>query len=219
MEGIKMHKDLVNSINDLEFSKIVRSSTSINEVASKLGFKYSPGKNSKNKIKKRILDLNLSLKELETIKVVKFENKTNYNTTTDVGNVGDSKFVFEAAQLGLKISKPVFEGYPYDYLLETKYGIKKIQIKTSEFKNTENTVVFDITRGVSYKKGRRINGKYNQNQVDYFYLYCIEIDESYFIENPNQYGIVIRLNEISHNNATGSRFSKDIIFKNVIKDL
>jgi hypothetical protein len=219
MEGIKMHKDLVNSVNDSEFSKIVRSSTSINEVATRLGFKHNPGKNSKDKIKKRILDLNLSLKEVETVEVVKFQNTSNYNTTTDVGNIGDSKFVFEAAQLGLKISKPVFEGYPYDYVLETKYGFKKIQVKTSEFLNTKDTIRFNITKGVAYKKGRRVNGKYNQKDVDYFYLYCIENNESYLIENPNQTDFVVRLTDSTKNNQHGFNFSKNIMFKDVIKDL
>ena len=206
-----MNKSLVYAVNDFQFSEIVKESKSINEVATRLGFKHVPGKTSKESIKKRIFNLNLELKSKEIISEVKIKNTSDYNHTTQIGNVGEAKFILDASKFNLRVSKPVFEGYPYDYILDTRDGFKKIQVKTSEFKDTENTIVFDITKGVSYKQGRRISGKYNKDDVDYFYLYCIENDESYLIENPNKLSITVRLNESSHNNGLGSNFSKNIL--------
>lgn len=56
-----MFKSLIDSVDDSEFSKIVKSSKSIFEVGRKLGFRFNPGLNSKLKIKKRIELLNIHL--------------------------------------------------------------------------------------------------------------------------------------------------------------
>jgi hypothetical protein len=217
-----MNKNLVNSITDKEFIKIVNNSKSINEVAKKLGFQYTPGGGSKKRIKDRMNQLNLSFEEKEYKKDLNYEKKnSNYNSTTDIGNIGEAKFILDCTRNNISLYKPVFDGDINDFIIKTKDGFKKIQVKTSEFIEPNNEVIrFTISKGVSYNKGRRIKASYKKEDVDYFYLYCIENDESYLVNNYfSKKEIKIRLNETNANNQYEINYRKDYLFDNVIKDI
>jgi hypothetical protein len=214
-----MNRDLVNRLSDYDFKQIIESSFSINEVAKKIGFKHLPGSNSKNKIKERMFKLNLSLREKQE-KLIFEKEETNFENSRSVGNVGESNFILEASKLNLAISKPIFDDLPYDFIVQTKYGLKKVQVKTSEFLDKDKSkVTFNLTKGVAYKKGVRLKGNYLKEDLDYFYLYCIEINESYFIENKEISEITIRIKETANKQDKGVNHSKDLLFSKVIKDL
>lgn len=208
-----MNKDLVNALNDSDFSVIVLTSHSITEVARKLGFAHKPGSSSAQRIKERINKLDLKLSERKKYKnTIKEKNESFFESNIKIGNIGESKFLFESAVLSLRVSKPVFEGLPYDYLVEKKDGsFLKIQVKTTEYINGE--FIDFYTRK---KIGHLIVDIYSEKDVDYFYLYCIQTDQSFLIKNKKQGSIRIRLEETKNNQIQNVNFYNDFIFKKEI---
>jgi hypothetical protein len=197
----------------------VTSSKSINEVARKLGFKHIPGQKSKDRIKKRMADMNIFLVEREEAKVYE-KQESIFNNTRSVGNVGESAFILESSRIDLAISKPVFDDLPYDFILETKFGLKKIQVKTAEFMDsTKSKIRFKSVKGVSYRKGVRETGKYAPEDLDYFFLHCIENKESYLVKNEGKGEIIIRIEKSRNGQTKGVNFSQDVLFSKVVKEL
>jgi hypothetical protein len=214
-----MNKDKIYSPSIDEFVSIVTSSKSINEVARKLGFKHIPGQRSKDRIKKRIADMNISLAEREEVKVYE-KQESVFGNTRSVGNVGESVFILESSRMDLAISKPVFDDLPYDFILDTKFGLKKIQVKTAQFMDsTKSKVRFKSVKGVSYRKGVRETGKYNSEDLDYFFLHCIENGESYLVKNEGKTETIIRTSKPRNGQNKGVNFAEDVLFSKVVKDL
>lgn len=214
-----MNKDKIYSPSIDEFVSIVTSSKSINEVARKLGFKYIPGQRSKDRIKKRMADMNISLTEREEAKVYE-KQESVFGNTRSVGNVGESAFILESSKMDLAISKPVFDDLPYDFILETKSGLKKIQVKTAQFMDkTKTKIDFKAAKGVSYRKGIRTVGKYSSDEVDYVFLHCIENGESYLVKNEGKTDITVRVSKPRNGQIDKINFAEDILFSKVVKDL
>jgi len=219
MEAITMNKDKVYLLNDYEFKEIVESSVSINQVAKKLGFANIPGKSSKLRIKNRILSLNLKLKEKE--KAERYEKKpSKYSNTTKLGNIGESKFIFDCALYGVNVLKPMFNNLPYDFVIETKNGFKKVQVKTSEYlQRDRNSIRFNIAKSTGYIKGNRNHGAYDPGSFDYFYLFNLEVNKTFLIPYKKQADIIIRLRKPLNNQENKVNYFEDYLFEKVILDL
>jgi hypothetical protein len=219
MEAITMNKDKVYLLNDYEFKEIIESSVSINQVAKKLGFANIPGKSSKLRIKNRILSLNLKLKEKE--KAERYEKKpSKYSNTTELGNIGESKFIFDCALYGVNVLKPMFNNLPYDFVIETKNGFKKVQVKTSEYlQENKKSIRFHIAEGTSYLKGNRKHKAYDPDTLDYFYLFNVEINKGFLVPYISQTDINIRLERTLNNQEKKINYYENYTFEKIIVDL
>jgi hypothetical protein len=218
-----MNKDLVNSVSDSDFLKIVSNSESIREVAKKLGFKHEPGKNSKFKIKDRMSKLNLKLKKKEkrVTKTVKFVDE-NLNTK-DIGNIGSGSLIFKCARLGLVLSEPIGDNSPYDFILDKNKRLLKVQVKTiTKFENDSSVFTLTMTYKTSSKNTKN---NYTTDDVDLFYLYNAAIDEGYLVKSKdicNDLGKVQESITFRHEDGIlykNSKVSKDYLFENIIGDI
>ena len=209
-----MNKTIVNSINDDEFKKIVESSTSILEVSKKLGFKHSPGKGSKDRIKKRIDELNISL-DTKT-KKERVTKESNYVNTKEIGFVGEKALEFECAKNRITYFKTDTDNLPYDYLIQMKDGLKKVQVKTTEFKDTDSSIIFHVGHGNYYTNSKR---GYNVDEIDYVFLYCIETEQSFLVKySKEQKSFTIKLSKTKNNQKEKINFYEDLIFsKEILK--
>ena len=94
--------------------------------------------------------------------------------SVQVGDVGEAHAIYEFTRLGIPVSKPVNNSMVYDLIIDVENVLYKIQVKTtSGFVPDTNTMVFDLTK-LDVRSNMNIHYSYTQDEVDFFYLYCIE---------------------------------------------
>lgn len=212
-----MHKSLIDETSNEDFIDIVRKSYSINDVAEHLGFACSPGSRSRNKMKNRIKSLGLELQKRDSYE--KQMQTSNFSSTNALGNVGEASFIMECARNEIELFAPVFEGSSSDFAININDRLIKIQVKTAEFTYNDKTE-FNITKGVAYKRGVRLKGRYDLNAFDYFYLYSVKKNEGYLFKNMG--GRSVTVNHKSKSKSRQSKninFAEDHTFSRVIKEL
>lgn len=94
------------------------------------------------------------------------------------GAIGEIEFKSRCLRTGIKVSKPVVDNYPYDFIIETN-RLLKIQVKTttskSDIKKYSNCYRFVVSKGCT---GRDL---YTENDVDFFALYILPVHIFYII--------------------------------------
>lgn len=213
-----MFEDKIYSVTDLEFKEIVEGSKSINQVAECLGFKFSPGKISRSRIKDRMTELGIELGMKERIFNPKKESE--YPGTNNIGRVGEKYFEYICAKYNISCLREDSCCELYDYIIDINGSLLRIQVKTAEFKETNNiATTFNTTHGNFYNKK---NGKmkYNSKDFDYYFLFCIE-SESGYLYKPKNISDKIRIWDRKPENGitTGVIFGKDIEVSKVLKEL
>ena len=99
-------------------------------------------------------------------------NAKMYRNSRAVGNIGESIAVSEFVKRELPVFLPFGQNTPVDILVYLNEKFLKIKVKTTE--EVKNGVMeFDISRTNGFT-GRRKT--YEKNEVDYFFLYCVEND-------------------------------------------
>lgn len=215
-----MSNSLVDNTSDLKFIKIVNNSTSLREIAKKLGFANNLGSSSRKKIQTRIDNLGLKLKEKQEIKNVKKEKTNNPPVNHNItGNIGLGRAMNDFIRSGSITSLPINQDAPYDLIPGSKKGkIFKVQVKaTDEFKDGKS--VFKTTRS-----NRNENIRYTKEQVDYFYLYSIPLNEAYLIpfketltkEEVCPFNIIITKEPTNYHPDT--KLADDYLFENKISE-
>ena len=96
-------------------------------------------------------------------------------TTFDIGNEAEGVVLSSYIKAGLRVCTPFGTGGPYDLAVDTGARIVKVQVKTATY---ENGCVRCKTRrrNAGYHRTMR---RYEQSEVDYFAIYCPQLDELY----------------------------------------
>lgn len=216
-----MNKSIIDNLSDNEVKIIAEKCSTFKEFTKELGYKQKDvGKNTRNKIKNRLLLLNISFKKINKKETAK--NISHYKNSKSLGFVGEKAFEFDCARKELNFYKETTENEPFDYILELSSGFKKIQVKTTEFiKN--GTAIFYINCGNFYysKNKKSKQSAYYSKDIDFLYLYCVENNEGYFYEiNKNEEfiprAIYIRIDPPKNNQLLNCHPSKEFLFKNKI---
>lgn len=96
-------------------------------------------------------------------------------TTFDIGNEAEGVVLAHYVKAGLRVCVPFGTGGPYDLAVDTGTWIAKVQVKTATY---ENGCVRCKTRRRSAGCHRTMR-RYEQNEVDYFAIYCPQLDQLY----------------------------------------
>jgi len=85
------------------------------------------------------------------------------------------KVSMRALQVGAFVSKPIFEGARYDYIIERDGKLYRAQVKYTDGKNktADGVVVLNLRKQI--KKDR--NHPYNEGEVDCLVVYVPKIDK------------------------------------------
>ena len=120
-----------------------------------------------------------------------------------------------------KMEIPVFlpfgQNTPADMIILVNNSLKKIQVKTT--KSIKNgTMQFELcrTNGFTFEKY-----PYDKNDTDYFFLYCIQNDKSYFIsidEVNNRKSINLRLEDTKSNQKKGIKMAEHYDFDKMFNE-
>lgn len=145
-------------------------------------------------------------------------NTKMYRNSRAVGNIGESIAVSEFVKRELPVFLPFGQNTPVDILVYLNEKFLKIQVKTTE--EVKNGVMeFDISRTNGFT-GRRKT--YEKNEVDYFFLYCVENDFRGLIsyEDLNsRYSLRIRCEKTKNRQAKKINNIENYRFENKIKTL
>src|SRR5215471_10425876 len=85
------------------------------------------------------------------------------------------KVWMRALQLGAFVSKPIFEGARYDYIIERNGKLYRAQVKYVDGKNktADGVVVVNLRKQIKKDK----NCPYNESEVDALVVYMPKIDK------------------------------------------
>ena len=91
-----------------------------------------------------------------------------------VGCIAEYRFAVMAMENGLRVSMPLLDSSPYDAIVETPNGLRKIQIKSTAQKIVNNGVALTI---------KRTGDPYSLADVDYFAIWVDAFKGFYIIAN------------------------------------
>lgn len=142
--------------------------------------------------------------------------------TKSIGNIGEAVAIAEFAKRNIPISIPFGDNQKYDLIIEINNELKKVQVKTSEYIHYKKEKIdFFISLVKSNTKGCETTS-YKSTDFDYFYLYCIENDMSFLVENVKSTpkgSITIRLKKSNNGQSKNINMFYDFEFNTVINNL
>ena len=126
------------------------------------------------------------------------------NNTKRLGLMGELKAQYDFIKMGYEVSIPLGDYLPYDLIAIKDGKLIKIQVKTTE-NVKEGKMIFDLTSQNYY-----ISKKYTENDIDIFYLYCLETEKSYILpvkDAPNCGKWYLRIEPTKNNQIVGINFA------------
>lgn len=136
--------------------------------------------------------------------------------TKQLGTIGELKAQYDFMKAGFDVSIPIGDYCAYDLIIVKDSKIFKVQVKSCE-KIIDGKMKFDLTSRNYY-----IDKKYDTQDCDYFYFYCLENEQSYLYkntENNNSRAVYIRIEPTKNNQTKGINFAKDFNFNKVVNQL
>jgi len=93
------------------------------------------------------------------------------------GCFAEYKFATMAMERGFLVSFPLLHSSPYDCIVDTKKGLKKIQIKAVNESNRIKNRVYLVDKSRNF---------YKKNDVDFFAVYSKEREGFFILENTGK---------------------------------
>ena len=101
---------------------------------------------------------------------------THGNSKT-LGDLSESKVLAKLIELGCNVLIPFGDNYRYDLVIEQNNNFTRIQVKTGRL--SDGSITFS-TVSIHRKNKKYIRNGY-KNEIDYFIIYCPELDKFYYI--------------------------------------
>lgn len=107
-----------------------------------------------------------------------------------------------------KVLIPYGDNQRYDFVIDMGVRFIRLQCKTARFKN--GAVKADIKRTQSNAR-KCTSTTYGINEIDYFILYCYELDKVYIIpcNKSRQSSISLRVNNCKNKQLKGIKFAQN----------
>jgi hypothetical protein len=85
------------------------------------------------------------------------------------------KVLMRALQVGAFVSKPIFEGSRYDYIIERDGKLYRAQVKYADGKHKRTVGAVQVNLRKQIKKNR--NCPYNDSEIDVLLIYVPKLDK------------------------------------------
>ena len=95
--------------------------------------------------------------------------------TKKIGNIGEAKTLAKFVELGIPVYIPFGDNESADLIVEFNGKLNKIQCKTTD-KVKDGIIIWNIKSVVVTGGTKWKTHKYTEDEVDYFSLYCKELD-------------------------------------------
>ena len=95
------------------------------------------------------------------------------NTVT-IGDIGEAQAIALFTKKQIPVSKPLTNNVRYDLIIEKDNKLYRVQVKSTA--NIKDGKMEFATKTTNYTKGTWSSNHYSKNEVDIFFLYCLEND-------------------------------------------
>jgi len=95
------------------------------------------------------------------------------NTVT-IGDMGEAQAIALFTKKQIPVSKPLTNNVRYDLIIEKDNKLYRVQVKSTA--NIKDGKMEFATKTTNYTKGTWSSNHYSKNEVDIFFLYCLEND-------------------------------------------
>jgi hypothetical protein len=128
--------------------------------------------------------------------------------TAQKGSFTEAILIAELLRRCYVVLKPVMAHSRYDLVIEVAGEFKKVQCKTGRISN--GAVEFN-TNSVEWKTGRIAKGRHYRGDIDYFLVYCEEINGVYLVpvEDVGVHHARLRIQPTRNNQAKSILWAKD----------
>ena len=126
--------------------------------------------------------------------------------TKQKGNLSEIKITSKLIELGYIVSLPFGDNARYDLIADKDGELHKIQVKTGQLE--DGKIGFSTCSSSTHRGGVK---KDYRGDVDFFGVYCKELDTCYLIPidiTPKR-RMVLRLNETKNNQKTSINYAND----------
>ena len=108
-----------------------------------------------------------------------------------IGDLGESKDLHEFVKLEIPVSIPFGNNLPYDLVIDCCGRLYKVQVKTISRVSDSGVLNFELSQSVYLRNICTSNDSicYSLEDVDLFFLYCVETDDCILIENKDTKGM------------------------------
>ena len=136
--------------------------------------------------------------------------------TKKVGNLTELQCATRLYELGCAVSIPFGNSEKYDLIIDWNNKLYKVQVKTT--KSIKNNIMSFATKTTNYTKGKWKSKSYKIDDVDFFFLYCMENDWCglYVPKGKINTDITIRLEKPKNNQKKGIHLADDYSFEKQI---
>ncbi len=138
-------------------------------------------------------------------------------TTFDIGNEAEGIVLGHYVKAGLRVCIPFGTGGPYDLAVDIGTQIMKVQVKTATY---ERGCILCRTRrrNASYPRTMR---RYEKGEVDYFAIYCPQLNEVYAISfaDAKATAASLRIQPAGNNQEKHVRWARDYSWERHIAEL
>ena len=134
--------------------------------------------------------------------------------TALVGRISEAKVFIALMDAGYLVSKPMFDGGPYDWLADDGERILRVQVKTGRLKKGAIVCPMRTNNGRWFKKGVVGSNRTYHGKADLIAIYCPETEKVYVFE-PHQWSAtpLLRVHPPLNNQVKGIRMAADYELK------
>jgi hypothetical protein len=97
--------------------------------------------------------------------------------TKDIGDITQAKLELKLLLQGYVVLTPRGDNLRYDFVIERNGNFDRVQCKTGRYR--KGCVVFDTRSSSWHRDGKK--EPYNKYQIDFFGVYCPQLDSYYLI--------------------------------------
>ncbi|MBC7933039.1 MAG: hypothetical protein H7Z38_20955 [Rubrivivax sp.] len=129
------------------------------------------------------------------------------------GNISESKVLTHYLKAGFMVSIPFGVGTPYDMVVDSGAALLRVQVKTGRLRN--GVIEFETRR----TRSRTTRSGYEANEVDYFVIYCPELEKVYAMKAMEGVFGKLRVSPTGNNQQMFVKWAEDYLFEKHLESL
>ena len=139
--------------------------------------------------------------------------------TVSIGDIGETQAIALFTKNHIAVSKPMSNNVRYDLIVDINDRLYRVQVKSTA--SVKDGKMEFATKTTNYIKGSWSSNRYSTNEVDMFFLYCVENDWcGLFIPDEEIPGtLYIRTVPPKNNQKVGIRLMEDYCFDKQLASL
>lgn len=127
--------------------------------------------------------------------------------TKEKGDLGVLKAKIALHEQGFMILNPETEHSPFDLVGYKDRKFFRFQVKYKKL--TNGSVILTSTTSWADKNGNHTK-QYDKNEIDYFIVYCPEVDKCYFVKADDfNMALTLRIKKTKNNQVSGVKMASD----------